>query len=75
METTVFYSLMLQKYVNLKQKTLKYNLIRYVQEEFQKILPSVTWKKTGLNGYVHNNSADYNVIDNSKYLMKIHDIE
>ena len=42
METTVFYSLMLQKYVNLKQKTLKYNLIRYVQEEFQKILPSVT---------------------------------
>ena len=32
-------------------------------------------KKTGLNGYVYNNSVDYNVIDNSKYLMKIHDIK
>ena len=38
-------------------------------------MPSVTWKKTGLNGYVYNNSVDYNVIDNSKYLMKIHDIK
>ena len=38
-------------------------------------------KKTGLNGYVHEFSLDYNIIDTSniiniyKYLMKMHDIK
>ena len=37
-------------------------------------------KKTGLNGYVHDFSVDYNIIDNSniivihKYLMEKHNI-
>ena len=38
-------------------------------------------KKTGLNGYVHEFSLDYNISDTSniiniyKYLMKMHDIK
>ena len=37
-------------------------------------------KKTGLNGYVHDYSVDYDIIDNSniivihKYLMEKHNI-
>ena len=45
-----------------------------------KILQPRTWHKTGLNGYVHNFSLDYNigindVVDIHKYLMKMHDIK
>ena len=42
---------------------------------FQKILQVITWKKTGLYGYVHDFSVDYNginadILDILKYLMK-----
>ena len=42
---------------------------------FQKILQVITWKKTGLYGYVYDFSVDYNginadILDILKYLMK-----
>ena len=46
--------------MNSMQKTDEWNHIHCVQEIFQMILQSITWIKTGLNGYVYNLSADYN---------------
>ena len=82
MAATVFYFLMLQKYVSSKQKILKWKNIPCVYKIFQRILQLITWKKkTGLNGYVYEFSVDYNVIDTSniidihKYLTKKHDLK
>ena len=46
-----------------------------------KDLQLISWKKTILNGYVHEFSVDYNIVDTSniidirKYLMKKHDVK
>ena len=87
MEATVFYLLMLQKYINSKQKILK-KKYPYVQEIFQEIFqvttPKKKKKKPGLNVCVYNISVDYrdyrafdtsNIIDIHKYLMKKRDIK
>ena len=76
MGVTVTYLLMLQKYINSKQKILE-------QKKYSLCLGSISgdfsannMKKTGLNGCVYNFSVDYRVFDNNniidihKYLMK-----
>ena len=81
MEAAVFYFLMLQKYINPKQKTLKEKKIPCVQEIFQAIFQPIIWEKTGLNGCVCNFSVYYrafdtsNIIEIHKYFMKKHDIK
>ena len=68
MGTTVFIILMLQKYINLKQKILK------TKKKKKK-------KKTGLKWFVYDFSVDYrafdtsNIIDMNKYLMTKHGIK
>ena len=77
MERIVIYLLMAQKLLNSKQKILATPLcLVNISKDF-----SVdNMKKTGLNGYVYNFSADYDAIatDNSldihKYLMKKNEI-
>ena len=65
MGATVFYLLMLQKYINSKQN-------RNISGDFS----ANNMKKKGLNGCVHNFSVDYrpfgssNIIDIPIYLMK-----
>ena len=61
MKATVFHLLMPQKYFNSKQKT-----------QISKDFTVNNIKKTGLNGYVYNNS---NIINIYEYLMKKHDIK
>ena len=82
MAATISFLLMLQKYINLKQKTLKQKSIPSVSEIFQKIFQLLTWKKkkqTGLNGYMYEFSVDYRAFDTSntinihKYSMKKYD--
>ena len=45
MEATVSYLLMLQKYINSKQKTQKYKIMHCVQVIFQKILELIKRRK------------------------------
>ena len=80
MKAIAFYLLMLQRYINSKQKILKWkNIIN--KKIFLKIFQLIAWKKTGLNGCVYNFFVDYrafdtsNIIDINKYLMKKHDIK
>ena len=47
MEATVYYLLMLQKYINSKQKTLKKKIIHYVLEA---TILQLIIQKTGLKG-------------------------
>ena len=73
MEKIVIYLLMVQKYLKLKQKILRLQQLRYVQE-------IDNMKKTGFNGYVYDFSVGYddikvdNVKDIHKYLMKKNNI-
>ena len=66
MGSTIFYLLMLQKYINSKQNSF---------------LADNIFKKTGLNGWVYDFFVDYrasdtsNIIDIHKYLMKKRDIK
>ena len=86
MGATVFYLLMLQKYISFKHVILKYKYIYiYIYPLFLKNtsndFTANNLKKTGLSDYVYECSVDYNIIDNSntidnqKYLMKKHDIK
>ena len=84
MRATVSYLLMLQKYINLKQKTNKQKIIHRVQVIFQKILQLIIYiyiYKTGLKGVVKFFSVDFNrtdtndMLDIHKYLMKRNDIK
>ena len=53
MEATVSYLLIIQKCINSKQNTLKWNIIHCVYVIFQKISQLIIWKKekkTGLKG-------------------------
>ena len=77
MEQVVNYLLMVQKLSNLKQKIQRLQQIHYVQETFQNTdQQKIQKKKTGLNGYVYDFSADYDaiavddILDIYKYLMK-----
>ena len=78
MSTTISYLLILQKYINLKQDSEIKKKIPYVKEIFQEMFQLITWKKTGLNGYVYDFSVDYrafDIINIHKYLMKKHDMK
>ena len=71
----VIYLLMVQKFINLKQKILKLKQVHYVQVIFLKIGQQVIRKKAGFNGYM-DFSVDYDATDINdikdihKYLMK-----
>ena len=71
MEQTVIYLLMVQKFINLKQKILRL-FLRNISKDF--FVDNI--KKTGLNGYAYDFSVDYHAIvvddmlDIHKYLMK-----
>ena len=75
MGQTVIYSLMVQKFINSKQKILKLQQHYYVLETFQKDFSVDNMKKTGLNGYVYDFSVNYDaiavddILDIHKYLM------
>ena len=81
MEATVFYLLMLQKYINSKQNILKQKKIFFVFKKYFRKFFSRKHKKAELNRCVYNFSVDYrafdtsNIIDIHKYLMKKHDIK
>ena len=70
------YVLMLQNYVNSKQKTQKKKMMCCVLIISQNILQLIMWKKTGLKGVIKFFSDDFNPIDTSnildihKYLME-----
>ena len=71
------YVLMLQKYINSKQKTQKQKMMCCVLIISQNILQLIMWKKkTGLKGVIKFFSVDFNPIDTSnildihKYLME-----
>ena len=67
--------LMVQKFINLKEKILKLQQFHYVQEIFLKTVNRYM-KKTGFNGYIYDFSVDYDATDIDdikdihKYLMK-----
>ena len=76
MEQTVIYLLMVQKFVNLEQKTLKLMQFHYVQETFQKTSLD-NMKKIEFYRYVHDFRVDYDdaiavddILEIHKYLMK-----
>ena len=53
---------------------MKWNYIDWSEAIFQKVLQSITWKNTGLNGFVYNCTVDYSIdvsdiVDIHKYLM------
>ena len=73
--------LIVQKFINLKQKILKLQQVHYVQEIFQEIGQQVIcMKRTWFNGYVYDFSLDYDAtdvddtVDIYKYLMKNNNI-
>ena len=74
MKVIVIYLLMVQKFVNLKQK------IPLCLGNISKDWSTDNMKKTGLTGYVYDFSANYNAVtlgdikDIQKYLMKKNDI-
>ena len=57
MEQIVVYLLMGHKLLNLEQKILRLQLLHCAQETFQD-WPTENKKKTGLNGYIYDFSAD-----------------
>ena len=67
---------MIEKFINLKQKILKFQQLHYVSETFQENWKVDNLKKTGLNGHVYDFSADYDaiavddILEIHKYLMK-----
>ena len=74
------YLLMVQKFINLKQSILNLQQVHYVQETFHQSRKQ-DWtvdnmKKTELNRYVYDFSADYDaiavddILEIHKYLMK-----
>ena len=68
MDQIVIYMLMVQKFINLKQKILRLQQLHYVQETFKKTWTVDNMKKTGLNGY--DAIAVDGILDIYKYLMK-----
>ena len=70
MEAPVSYLLMLQKYINSKQKIQNWNHIFFALVILQNILQLVIWKKTRLKGSVKIFSVDYNTLDIHRCLIK-----
>ena len=74
MEPIVTCLSMVQKYTDLRQKTVKLQQVHYAQGTFNRSVDNM--KKTGFNGYVYDFSVDYDatdvddIIDIHKYLMK-----
>ena len=74
MEQIIIYLLMVQKFINLKQKFLRLYQHHYAQETSRKTGQQIIRK--GLNGYVFYFSVDYNdtavddTLDIYKYFMK-----
>ena len=85
MGTTVFIILMLQKYINLKQKILKIKKYPLCLGNISGGSPAKKnekkKKKKGLKWFVYDFSVDYrafdtsNIIDINKYLMTKHGIK
>ena len=79
-EATVSYLLILQKYINSKQKILKQKKYSLCLGNASKASTSGNMRKTGLNRYVYEFSVEYNILDTiyiiniHKYLMKKDDI-
>ena len=79
MGATVFYLLMLQKYISSKQKILKFKEYPLCLGNISGDFSANKMKTTRLNGCVYNFS-DYrafdtsNIIDINKYLMKKHNV-
>ena len=73
MGQAVIYLLMAQKVKNLKQKIMRFQQLRHVQETFQKNFQQI-------NGYVYDFSVDYDavavadILDVHKDLIKKNDI-
>ena len=59
MRATVFYLLMLQKYIKAKNSGIKNSLFL---GSISRDLQPITWKKTGLNGCVYDFSVGYRVL-------------
>ena len=59
---------MLQKYVNLKEKILKYEKHPLLLGNTSKDFTANSIKKTGLNKFVEEFSVDRNVIDTSNII-------
>ena len=76
MEATVFYLLMLQKYIISKQKTLKYKIIMCWGNISTDFTINNMIKKPGLKGSVKCFTVDFNpiytndILDIHKYLIK-----
>ena len=81
MEVTVFYWLMLQKYISSKQKILKLKKCPLCLGNISKDSTANNMKKAELNGYFYKVLVDYNIvatgniIDIHKHLMKKHCIK
>ena len=81
MEVTVFYWLMLQKYISSKQKILKLKKCPLCLGNISKDSTADNMKKAELNGYFYKVLVDYNIvatsniIDIHKHLMKKHYIK
>ena len=81
MEVKVFYSLIAQKYITVRQRKseIKIYLLCLAKISKEPFVDNI--RKTGLNGYVSDFSVDCNIIDTSniidiqKSLMKKHDIK
>ena len=75
MEAIVYYLLMLQKYIKLKQNIQKWQSIHCVELMFYKILQSIIWKNRIKRDHKFF-SVDYKSINNNEildrheYLMK-----
>ena len=77
MEQIVIYLLMIQQFINLKQKILKLQQVHYVQvinKDWS--TDNMNKKKTGFNEYIYDFSVDYDatdiddITDIYKYLIK-----
>ena len=80
MKQIVVYFLMVQKFINLRQKILRLLQLHYCLGNISKDWSVNNMKDTGLNGYVDDVSVDYdstdvdNIKDIHKYLMKKNNI-
>ena len=80
MKQIVVYFLMVQKFINLRQKILRLLQLHYCLGNISKDWSVNNMKDTGLNGYVYDFSVDYdstdvdNIKDIHKYLMKKNNI-
>ena len=68
MEPIVTCLSMVQKYTDLRQKTVKLQQVHYAQGTFNRSVDNM--KKTGFNGYVYDFTDVDDIIDIHKYLMK-----